>query len=109
MFGSDVHSAPHRHQQKGMQRVCSHRLGQFQNLRQLVFGGGHDESGGSDVGTMHFPDLPLLATLLGANLRHGRNVAAFDSAVGLKVYVEQPPSLRDEVVDRLRSAAQVLT
>ena len=30
--------------------------------------------------SMHFPDLPLLATLLGANLRRGRNVAAFDSA-----------------------------
>ncbi|HXJ21713.1 MAG TPA: hypothetical protein VMT03_15925 [Polyangia bacterium] len=63
----------------------------FQNLPQLVFGG---HSGEPDVGTngvMHFPDLPVLATLLGANLRHGRNVAAYDSAASLKVYQELPP------------------
>lgn len=59
----------------------------FNNLPQLVFGG-HTDAG---AGIMHFPDAPMLATLLGANLRHGRNVAAFDNAVGLKVYVEQPP------------------
>jgi hypothetical protein len=40
---------------------------------------------------MHFPDLPVLATLLGANLRRGRDVAAFDGAAALKVYQEQPP------------------
>jgi hypothetical protein len=64
----------------------------FTNLAQLVFGGGHEDAGG-DVGTMHFPDLPLLATLLGANLRHGRNVEAFDHTAGLKVYIEQPPPM----------------
>ena len=37
---------------------------------------------------MHFPDAPMLATLLGANLRRGRNVAAMDKAVALKVYEE---------------------
>ena len=42
-------------------------------------------------GIMHFPDLPVLATLLGANLRRGRNVAAFDAAAALKVYQEQAP------------------
>jgi len=61
----------------------------FSNLPQLVFGG-HTESTGS-VATMHLPDAPMLATLLGANLRHGRNVDAMDKAVALKVYEESPP------------------
>ena len=61
----------------------------FENLPQLVFGGHSDAT--SNQATMHFPDLPLLATLLGANLRKGRNVAAFDGATGLRAYVEQPP------------------
>jgi hypothetical protein len=61
----------------------------FHNLPQLVFGGG--QLAADNAGTLHFPDLPLLATLLGANLRHGRNVQAFDNAAGLKVYLEQPP------------------
>jgi hypothetical protein len=43
------------------------------------------------MGTLHFPDLALLSTLLGANLRHGRNVQDFDRGVGLKVYLEEPP------------------
>jgi hypothetical protein len=62
----------------------------FKNLPQLVFGGGSDSSGGG--ATMHFPDLPLLATLLGANLRRGRDVMAFDGASALRVYQEKPPS-----------------
>ena len=41
---------------------------------------------------MHLPDAPMLATLLGANLRHGRNVDAMDKAVALKVYEELPPA-----------------
>ena len=61
----------------------------FRNLPQLVFGG-HSAAGG-DYGVMHFPDVPMLATLLGANLRRGRNVERFDTAVGLKVYEELPP------------------
>jgi hypothetical protein len=40
---------------------------------------------------MHFPDLPLLATLLGANLRKGRNVEAFDVGTKLRVSIEQAP------------------
>src|SRR6185369_3492465 len=64
----------------------------FRNLPQLVFGGHSDSAGGSDdTGIMHFPDLPLLATLLGANLRHGRNVAGVDGARALRVYREVPP------------------
>ena len=64
----------------------------FSNLPQLVFGG-HEESGNNDA-TMHFPDGPVLATLLGANLRHGRNVQAMDKAAALRVYEEVPPSSR---------------
>jgi hypothetical protein len=63
----------------------------FQNLPQLVFGG---HSGAPDVGTngvMHFPDVPVLATLLGANLRRGRDVSAFDAVASLKVYQDMPP------------------
>jgi hypothetical protein len=62
----------------------------FTNLPQLVFGG-HNEGGG--MATMHFPDLPLLATLLGANLRRGRDVAAFDGATALHAYAEQAPPM----------------
>jgi hypothetical protein len=62
----------------------------FENLPQLVFGGhvGPDKSQAS----MHFTDLPMLATLLNANLRRGRNVEAFDGTAALRVYREKPPS-----------------
>jgi hypothetical protein len=63
----------------------------FMNHPELVFGG---HAGEADTGTnavMHFPDLPVLATLLGANLRRGRDVAAYDGAASLKVYQENPP------------------
>jgi hypothetical protein len=60
----------------------------FHNIPQLVFGG-HDM--GNEYAVMHFPDLPMLATLLGDNLRHGRNVARFDGARALKIYEERPP------------------
>jgi hypothetical protein len=62
----------------------------FDNLPQLVFGG-HNDAGGGGAATMHFPDLPLLATLLGANLRHGRNVEEFDKATRLQAFTEAPP------------------
>ncbi len=61
----------------------------FANTPQLVFGG--FEGPPNDQGQMHFPDLPLLATLLGANLRQGRDVAAFKAGASLKVYIDQPP------------------
>jgi hypothetical protein len=63
----------------------------FKNLPQLVFGGHTDGSLG-DSAIMHFPDAPVLATLLGANLREHRNVAGMDRAVALKIYEESPPS-----------------
>jgi hypothetical protein len=63
----------------------------FSNLPQLVFGG-HDTNSNDGFGVMHFPDVPVLATLLNANLREGRNVAAFDGAVALKVYKEIGPT-----------------
>jgi hypothetical protein len=63
----------------------------FSNLPQLVFGG-HMEDPGTPTATMHFPDAPVLATLLGANLRRQRNVAAMDRATALRVYEEIPPT-----------------
>jgi hypothetical protein len=60
----------------------------FRNIPQLVFGG-HET--GDDLAIMHFPDLSMLATLLGDNLRRGRDVARFDAAVALKIYEERPP------------------
>jgi len=62
----------------------------FKNVPQLVFGG-HAGGDSGDSGVMHFPDAPMVATLLGANLRLGRNVAAMDVATALKVYQELPP------------------
>jgi hypothetical protein len=59
----------------------------FRNLPQLVFGG----HSGDVAGIMHFPDVPMVATLLGANLRRGRDVQAMDAAVALKVYQDIPP------------------
>jgi hypothetical protein len=61
----------------------------YRNGPQLVFGG---HSNGNGEAVMHFPDLPMLATLLGANLRRGRNVDAFQTAAALKVYEERPPT-----------------
>jgi len=62
----------------------------FSNLPQLVFGG-HMEDSSAFNGTMHFPDAPVLATLLGANLRQHRNVANMDRATALRIYEELPP------------------
>jgi hypothetical protein len=61
------------------------------NLPQLVFGGHSGQTNAANNGVMHFPDVPVLATLLGANLRRGRDVAAFDSVTTLKVYQDMPP------------------
>jgi hypothetical protein len=62
----------------------------FTNVLQLVFGGYPDPqlNGGA---VMHLPDAPVLATLLGANLRQKRNIASMDKATALRVYEELPP------------------
>ncbi|HXU60326.1 MAG TPA: hypothetical protein VN962_01400 [Polyangia bacterium] len=62
----------------------------FLNRPELVFGGHAGADSGNNA-IMHFPDVPVLATLLGANLRRGRNVAGYDGAASLKVYQENPP------------------
>jgi Hydrazine synthase alpha subunit middle domain len=61
----------------------------FRNSPQLVFGGG---AAGDGEAVVHFPDLPTLATLLDANLRRGRNVAAMDKARFLAVYDVAAPA-----------------
>jgi hypothetical protein len=63
----------------------------FSNLPQLVFGGHSGDTAEGSDGVLHLPDAAVLATLLGANLRQGRNLAAMDGAVALKVYQEMPP------------------
>jgi hypothetical protein len=64
----------------------------YQNRRQLVFGGeiDPDASGGDQYAVVHFPDAPLLFTLLTANLRRGRPVELFRGAAQLAVYEEKP-------------------
>ena len=67
----------------------------FNNRRQLLFGGGVqvDVTGGQDAAVMHLPDVPLLFTLVNANLRRGRPVELFDDdAAYVAVYRENPAS-----------------
>jgi hypothetical protein len=63
------------------------------NRRQLVFGGAVDSSlAGDGSAVMHFPDAPLIFTLLNANLRRGRPVELFRGADRLAIYQENPAS-----------------
>ena len=62
----------------------------FSNVTQLVFGGRVDPADPSH-GFVHFPDLPLLGTLLGANLRSGRFVDQLDAATQVVLYQHQAP------------------
>ncbi|MDB4969665.1 MAG: Periplasmic component of the Tol biopolymer transport system-like protein [Myxococcales bacterium] len=62
----------------------------FRNLTQLVFGG-HVDASDTAHGEVHYPDLPLLGTLLGANLRTGRFVNDYRSATQVVVYEDQGP------------------
>lgn len=64
----------------------------YLNRRQLVFGGGVDAqaTGGEEWAVAHFPDVPVLFTLLNANLRRGRPVDLFRPASHLAVYEEHP-------------------
>jgi hypothetical protein len=64
----------------------------YANRRQLVFGGGVDTNatGGEGFGVIHFPDVPMIFTLLNANLRRGRPVELFRDGTHLAVYRELP-------------------
>jgi hypothetical protein len=63
------------------------------NRRQLVFGGAVDSSlAGEGSAVMHFPDAPLVFTLLNANLRRGRPVDLFRGADRLAIYQENAAS-----------------
>src|SRR5439155_6984963 len=62
----------------------------FRNVTQLVFGGSVDASDKAH-GEVHYPDLPLLGTLLGANLRTGRFVDQYRGATQVVVYEDQGP------------------
>ncbi|HEX4460864.1 MAG TPA: hypothetical protein VIA18_22950, partial [Polyangia bacterium] len=64
----------------------------FHNETQLVFGG-HVDATDPTHGTVHYPDLPMLATVLGANLRTGRFVDMMRAGTQLVVYQDgAPPS-----------------
>jgi hypothetical protein len=62
----------------------------FRNLTQLVFGG-HIDPTDPTHGTVHYPDLPMLGTLLGANLRTGRFVNTLRGATDVVIYQDQAP------------------
>jgi hypothetical protein len=65
----------------------------YLNRRQLVFGGAVDSGLAGDMeAVMHFPDAPLVFTLLNANLRRGRPVDLFRGADRIAVYQENPAS-----------------
>jgi hypothetical protein len=64
----------------------------YLNRRQLVFGGGVDlgVTGGEEFAVVHFPDVPMIFTLLNANLRRGRPVELFRDGTHLAAYRELP-------------------
>ena len=65
----------------------------YLNRRQLVFGGAVDSGLAGDMAAvMHFPDAPLIFTLLNANLRRGRPVELFRGADRIAIYQENPAS-----------------
>lgn len=75
----------------------------FRNLTQLVFGGHVDPSDPTHA-EVHYPDLPMLGTLLIANLRTGRFVDMFRGAKTLNVYEDQaPPDLATGMAGRTGS------
>ncbi len=63
----------------------------FTNLTQLVFGGHADPASDAAHGVVHYPDLPMLSTLLGANLRTGRFVDELRAAKRAVLYEDQAP------------------
>lgn len=60
------------------------------NRRQLVFGGRADRDATGGRAILHFPDAPMVFTLLTGNLRRGRPVDDFRRARQLAVYAEAP-------------------
>ena len=62
----------------------------FDNVQQLIFGG-HGSQPDAAHAVLHFPDLPMLGTLLGANLRTGRFVDQYRPATQVVVYEDTPP------------------
>ncbi|MBK6916974.1 MAG: hypothetical protein IPH07_06205 [Deltaproteobacteria bacterium] len=64
----------------------------FVNLPQLVFGGVNvGDAAGPDEAWAHFPDLPMLATLLTDNHRGGRDLERLAAGDTLAVYAAAPP------------------
>ncbi len=64
----------------------------FHNTTQLVFGGSVDPTDPTH-GQVHYPDLPMIGTLLIANLRTGRFVDMFRaSGEQLVIYQDQGPT-----------------
>ncbi|HZS36918.1 MAG TPA: hypothetical protein VFF06_08830, partial [Polyangia bacterium] len=63
----------------------------FRNLTQLVFGGHVNGDPDAGHGVVHFPDLPMLGTLLVANLRTGRFVDDYRSGTHVVIYQDQAP------------------
>jgi hypothetical protein len=62
----------------------------YRNRRQLVFGGRADAAlAGSGNAVIHFPDAPLIFTLLNANLRRGRPVDLFRGGSRIAIYAEE--------------------
>ncbi len=61
----------------------------YENRRQLVFGGEHDDDlADSDRAVIHIPDAPMVFTLLTGNLRRPHPVDEFRAATQLAVYTE---------------------
>jgi hypothetical protein len=63
----------------------------FNNVAQLVFGG-HVDGSDPTHGTVSYPDLPMLATLLAANLRTGRFVDQYRGAKQVAIYQDLAPT-----------------
>jgi hypothetical protein len=62
----------------------------FNNVTQLVFGG-HGGLLSPDTAQVHYPDLPMLATLLIANLRTGRFVDDMRKGTQVTIWQRMPP------------------
>jgi len=63
----------------------------FKNLTQLVFGGHVDPTDPTHA-EVHYPDLPMLGTLLIANLRTGRFVDMLRAGTQLVIYEDKGPT-----------------